>query len=63
MSQNKHSSEDGPRTVEEIEEKVEELRAFDDYPPRKRGSDLRREHGAWIKALRWVLGSDIVEEP
>lgn len=54
---------DSVRTAEDIDEKIEELRAYDDYPPRKRGSDKRREHGAWIKALRWVRGSDLVEEP
>jgi len=57
------SSGSEPRTVQEIEEKIDELRAFDDYPRHKKGDDLRREHGAWIKALRWVIGSDIVEEP
>lgn len=58
-----HCTDDTERTTEEIDKKIEELRAFDDYPPGKRGSDKRREHGAWIKALRWVRGSDIVEEP
>lgn len=57
------SSDGIERTAEEIQEKIDELRAFSDYPPRKRGDDLRSEHGAWIKALRWVLGSNIVEEP
>jgi len=56
-------SVDIERTAEEINAKIDELRAFNDYGRGLNADQLRREHGAWIKALRWVLGSDLVEEP
>lgn len=51
------------RTSEEIDDKINQLRAYDDYGRGPRADNLKYKHQGWIDALRWVLGSDMGEEP
>lgn len=60
-------SGDMVRHPDAIEDKIDELIAYDDYGTGSRhqpGADrMRRKHQGWIDALRWVLGSDLGVEP
>lgn len=51
------------RDADDIEAKIDELRAYNDYSHGPRGDNLKYKHQGWIDALRWVLGSDLGEEP
>lgn len=51
------------RTTEEIIEKIDQLREFSDYGRGPSADNLRYKHQGWIDALRWVLGSEMGEEP
>lgn len=51
------------RSAEEIAEKIDEMWAYDDYSTGPKGENQRYKHQGFINALRWVLGSDIFEEP
>jgi len=57
------SSDGTERTADEIEDKIEELIRYDDYRRGPRGDNLKYKHQGWIDALRWVLGSDMGEQP
>ena len=57
------STDDIDRTAEQIEEKINELRAYNDYSRGPRGDNLKYKHQGWIDALRWILGSNLGEEP
>lgn len=51
------------RSADQIETKISELRSYGDYGTGLRADNKRRDHQAWIDALRWVLGSDLGEQP
>lgn len=51
------------RSPEEIESKIDELYAYDDYSHGPRGDNKKYKHQGWIDALRWIQGTDTVEEP
>lgn len=51
------------KTGEDIQEKIEELRAYDDYGIGPAADNLKYKHQGWIDALQWVLGQNPYEEP
>lgn len=51
------------RDAGDIEAKIDDLRAYNDYSHGPRGNNLKYKHQGWIDALRWVLGSNLGEEP
>lgn len=51
------------KTAEQIQAKINELQAYNDYKRGPRGDNLKYKHQGWIDALQWVIGVNQYDEP